>query len=102
MFCGAAGRFELPKPWGARPESVALPWAFQVRPEVGGLEVLLCKEVVGRPPLALLLKELFGREPCICEVDGGRFDESCDWRALLNVWALFPPRPKFPAGLLPP
>jgi len=29
-----AGRFELPKPCGARPRSVELPWASQVRPLV--------------------------------------------------------------------
>jgi len=101
--CGVAGRLELPNPCGARPESVALPCAFQVRPETGGLEVLLFNEFVGREPLALLLNEPFGREPCICETDGGRFDESCDCRALLNVWALlFPPRPELAAGLLAP
>jgi len=113
--CEVAGRFELPNPWGARPESVALPCAFQLRPEAGGLEALLLSELVGREPLALLLNEPFGREPlplllieplgrelCDCAADGGRLDESCDWRALLKPCALLPPRPTFPAGLLPP
>jgi hypothetical protein len=102
VVCGVAGRLELPNACGARPESVALPCAFQVRPEAGGLEALLFIELVGREPLALLLKEPFGRALCICEPDGGRFEEGCDCRALLNVCALFPPRLKFPAGLLPP
>jgi hypothetical protein len=87
--CGVAVRFVLPKPCGARPESVALPCAFQLRPEAD------CRE-------ALLLIEPFGREFCICETEGGRFDESCDCRALLNVCVVFPPRPEFPAGLLAP
>ena len=100
--CGVAVRLELPNPCGARPESVEFPWAFQVRPEDGGREALLFNELVGREPLALLLKEPFGRVPCICEADGGRFEDSCDCRELLNVWALFPPRLKFPAGRLPP
>ena len=112
--CEVAGRFELPNPCGGRPESVALPCAFQVRPEAGGLEALLLTELVGREPLALLLSEPFGREPlallneplgrefCDWTADGGRLDESCDWRGLLKPCALFPPRPTFPAGLLPP
>ena len=58
-----AGRFELPNPCGARPESVELPCAFQVRPEAGGREVLLLSELVGREPL--LLNEPFGREPLL-------------------------------------
>jgi len=112
--CGVAGRFELPNPCGARPASVALPCAFQVRPEAGGLDALLLKEPFGREPFALLFKEPFGREPlllneplgrafCDCVAEGGRLDEGCDGRALLlKPRALFPPRPKFPAGLLPP
>ena len=104
----------LPNPCGARPESVVLPCAFQVRPEeAGGLEVLLFNELLGREPLALLLNEPFGRELlllneplgrvfCGCEADGGRLDESCDCRPLLKPCAVFPPRPKFPAGLLAP
>lgn len=113
--CVVAGRFELPNPCGAWPESVTLPCAFQARPEAGGLEVLLFNELVGcEPLLLLLLKDPFGRELlllseplgrafCGCAAVGGRFDESCDCRALLMLCALpFPPRPKFPAGLLPP
>jgi hypothetical protein len=100
--CGVAGRFELPNPCGPRPESVTLPCAFQVRPEADGLEVLLFNELLGREPLALLWNDPFGRALCVWETDGGRFDESCDCRALLNVCGLFPPRPEFPAGLLPP
>ena len=84
--CGVAARFELPNPCGARPESVVLPCAFQLRPEAGGLEVLLFKELLGREPLALLLNEPFGRallllnEPlgrafCDCAADGGRLDD---------------------------
>lgn len=97
--CGAAGRFELPNPCGARPESVALPCAFQLRPEAGGLdELLLLSELLGREPFALLLNEPFGCEPlfnepfgrellllneplgrafCCCPIDGGRLDEFC-------------------------
>ena len=88
VVCEVPGRFELPKPCGARPESVELPCAFQARPEACGRE-------------ALLLKEPLGRADCDCPADGGRFDESCDCREPLKVCALFPPRPKFPAGLLP-
>lgn len=114
--CEVAGRFEMPKPCGARPESVALPWAFQVRPEAGGLdELLLLRELFGREPAALLLIEPLGREPlvlllnealgrefCDWAADGGRLDDSCDCRALLNPGALFPLWPTFPAGLLLP
>ena len=110
--CGVAERFELPNPCGARPESVALPCAFQLRPEAGGL-VLLLSELLGREPLALLLKEPFwrelsllneplGREFCDCAAEGGLLEDGCDGRTLLNLCALFPPRLKFPAGLLPP
>jgi hypothetical protein len=87
--CGVAARLELPKPCGPRPESVALPCAFQLRPEAD------CREV-------LLLIAPFAREFCICETDGGRFDESCDGRALLNPCPVFPLRPEFPAELLAP
>src|SRR5258708_17434958 len=111
--CGVAARFELPKPCGARPESVVLPCAFQLRPEAGGLEVLLFKELLGREPLALLLNEPFGRAllllneplgraPCDCTADGGRLGDCCDGRALLKPCALFPPRPTLPAGPLAP
>ncbi len=111
--CGVAARFELPKPCGARPESVVLPCAFQLRPEAGGLEVLLFKELLGREPLALLLNEPFGRAllllneplgraPCDCTADGGRLGDCCDGRALLKPCAVFPPRLTLPAGLLPP
>jgi hypothetical protein len=113
VLCGAAGRFELPKPCGARPESVELPWAFQARPEAGGREALLLKLLFGREPLELLLKEPFGREVlllnvplgrefCGCTADGGRLVENCDGRELLNPDVPFAPRPKFPAGRFPP
>lgn len=59
--CGVARRFVLPNPCGARPESVVLPCAFQLRPEADGLEVVLFNELLGREPLALLLNEPFGR-----------------------------------------
>jgi hypothetical protein len=103
--CGAAARFELPKPCGARPESVVLPCAFQLRPGAGDLEPLLFmlfSELFGREPLALLLKEPFGRAPCDCTVDGGRLDDCCEGRALLKPWAVLPPRLTLPAGLFPP
>lgn len=109
---GAAGRFELPKPCGARPESVEFPCAFQLRPEAGGLEALLFSELVGREPFALLLNEPFGRELllneplgrafCCCPADGGRFVDCRDGRTLLKRCALFPPRSKLPEGLLLP
>lgn len=109
-------RFELPNPCGARPESVVLPCAFQLRPEAGGLdELLLLSELFGRELLALLLNEPLGRELlalllnvppgrefCGCAAEGGRLDDGGDGRALLKLCVLFPPRPKFPAGLLPP
>jgi len=113
VVCEVAGRFELPNPCGARPESVALPCAFQVRPEAGGREVLLLSELVGREPFALLLNEPFGREAlllneplgrafCDCPAEGGRFDDCCDGRTLLKRCALLPPRAKLPLGPLPP
>ena len=52
------GRLELPKPCGARPESVALPCALQAR------------------------VELPERAPG-CAADEGRLAESCDWRLAL-------------------
>jgi hypothetical protein len=58
-----AGRFELPKPCGARPESVVLPCALQVR-----------EEVFAR---ADEFTEADGLEPCEA-AEGGRFAESCD------------------------
>jgi len=75
VFCGVEERFEPPKLWGARPESVELPWAFQVRPEAGGRGVLLLKLPFGRE---LLLKDPLIREFCGWPADGGRLDESCD------------------------
>lgn len=85
--CEVDGRFELPKPCGARPESVALPCAFQVRPELVGRELFVL-------PLTA---------PFACEekLAGGRFAESCDWRALFMLCVPFAPRPKLPAELLP-
>ena len=91
--CGVAERPELPNPCGARPESVLLPCAFQVRPEDCGLEALLLK--------VLLLERAACDCPCDCDAEGGRLEESCDWRELLNPCGLLPPRAEFPAGLLP-
>jgi len=73
VFVGAAaaefaGRFELPKPCGARPESVELPCALQAR-----------EEVFER---ADEFTEPDGLEPC-CMAEGGRLAESCDWRLAL-------------------
>ena len=99
MFWGTEERFEPPKPCGARPESVVLPWAFQVRPEEGGREALLLKLPLGRE---LLLKDPLIREFSGWPADGGRLDESCDCRELLKVCVEFPPRPKLPAGRFPP
>jgi hypothetical protein len=62
------GRFVLPKPCGARPESVELPCALQVR-----------EEVFGRADEFI---EPDGLEPC-CMAEGGRLEESCDWRLAL-------------------
>lgn len=64
-----AGRFELPKPCGARPESVELPCACHVR-----------EEVFER---ADEFTEPEGLEPCGV-AEGGRLEESCDWRLALN------------------
>lgn len=64
-----AGRFVLPKPCGARPESVELPCALQAR-----------EEVFGR---ADEFSEADGLEPCEAAEDG-RLVESCDWRLALN------------------
>lgn len=63
------GRFELPKPCGARPESVALPCALHAR-----------EEVLGR---ADEFTEADGLDPCTA-AEGGRLAESCDWRLALK------------------
>jgi hypothetical protein len=67
------GRLELPKPCGARPESVVLPCALQVRPEV--------------PPGRAELFTVPERAP-YGPVVGGRLVESCDWRfaLILGEW----------------
>src|SRR5262249_32978955 len=119
--CEGDGRFVLPKPCGARPESVMLPCAFQERFEVELRAPLLLNEAGGRgvftfpftPPFvreekadggrevfAFPLKEPFARAPLLNEA-GGRFVESCDWRAPLEPCGPFVPRPKLPAALLP-
>jgi hypothetical protein len=64
------GRFELPKPCGARPESVALPCAFQERPLVPERFAPL-----NDPPA-------FVRPAC---ADGGRFAFNCDMRLELML-----------------
>lgn len=64
-----AGRLLLPKPCGARPESVLLPCALQAREEV-----FECAAGFTEPDV---------REPC-CIAEGGRLAESCDWRLALN------------------
>ena len=94
----------LPKPCGARPESVALPCALQVR--VAGREVLLLNEAGGREALLLMedcgrtlleLNEPVFRAPCCEYAEGGRFAESCDWRAPLKPDMVWFGRLKFPA-----
>ena len=71
------GRFELPKPWGARPESVVFPCALHVLVELPvGRLVLLLKVPVGRPALKLDVPPV---RPG-CEADGGRFAFSADIR----------------------
>lgn len=79
-FCAGAfvGRFELPNPCGARPRSVELPCASQVRPL----------------PARLLLPAgpLVERLPGIAE--GGRFCESSRWRGVIRELEEF-------AGALP-
>ena len=64
-----AGRLVLPKPCGARPESVVLPCALHAR-----------EEVFER---ADEFAEADGLEPCAV-AEGGRLAESCDWRLALN------------------
>jgi hypothetical protein len=80
------GRFELPKPRGARPESVELPCAFQVREEAleRGDELI--------EPGVL--------EPC-CMAEGGRLEESCDWRLVPKPDEVPPDRPVPAAAELP-
>ena len=75
------GRFELPNPWGARPESVLLPCADQERmAPLGRLELLRDGELACAP--------------CCVIAEGGRLAEICAWRfafrcgwALLIEWA---------------
>jgi len=81
-----AGRFELPKPCGARPESVELPCAFQVR-----------EEVFER---ADEFTEPEGLEPC-CVPKGGRLAESCDCRLAFNADDVPPERAELLAVELP-
>jgi len=81
-----ADRFELPKPCGARPESVELPCAFHAR-----------EELFGR---ADEFTEPDGLEPC-CMAEGGRFVESCDWRLALNPDEVPPGRVVLAAVELP-
>jgi hypothetical protein len=64
------GRFELPKPCGARPESVTLPCAFHERP------------VVPERFAPLNDPELLVRPDC---ADGGRLALSCDMRLELML-----------------
>ena len=97
--CELPGRLELPKPCGARPESVTLPCAFQERFDAELRAPLLLNEAGGRE-LILPLTEPFARTPLLKEA-GGRFAESCDWRAAAKLCVLFAPPPKLPAELLP-
>src|SRR5215470_1523063 len=77
-FCAGAfvGRFELPKPCGERPRSVALPCASQVRPLPARARLLFAE----RLPFGI--------------AEGGRFCESSRCRAVI------PELPEF-AGALP-
>jgi hypothetical protein len=92
------GRFEPPNPCGARPESVALPWAFQVRAELPLREPLPdCTFPLGRfvfvgvPRSELLPENPPLRLPPAC-AEGGRFAESSDARLLLRLLcSAFPP-----------
>jgi len=68
-----AGRLELPNPCGARPESVALPCAFQLR------------------PLLPLLRAALPFCP-----EGGRLAFSCDARFALMLELLRAPNVEFP------
>lgn len=64
------GRLELPKPCGARPRSVALPCASQVRPLPARARLLFAA--------GLLVERLpFGM------AEGGRFCDSSLWRAVI-------------------
>lgn len=80
------GRFALPKPCGARPESVELPCALQAR-----------EEVFER---ADEFTEADGLEPC-CKAEGGRLEESCDWRLAPIPDGVPADRPVPAAGELP-
>ena len=95
--CVLDGRL-LPKPCGARPESVELPWALQVR--VVGRATLLFREDCGRTLLEALfeLNEPVFRAPN-CELgEGGRLAESCDSRLpfVAGNRVLVGPRPRLP------
>ena len=70
-----AGRFVLPKPCGARPESVLLPCAFQVRAD----EFARADEFT----------EADGLEPC-APAEGGRLAESCAWRPAFIAAVVLP------------
>lgn len=70
------GRFALPKPCGARPESVVLPCALHVRLELAlGRFVLLLNVPFERPAFRFAVPLRLG-----CEADGGRFALSSDIR----------------------
>ena len=74
------GRFELPNPCGARPESVVFPWAVQARTLFDGRVALLLNVPAGRPAFMF---EAPVRPGCVA--DGGRFALSCDMRLVLNL-----------------
>jgi hypothetical protein len=82
------GRLLLPKPCGARPASVELPCALQLRVLLLGRTELFTEPLLGRPEL---LTEPFGRAEFTlgapprpgCAADGGRLAESCDMRFVL-------------------
>ena len=75
------GRFELPNPCGARPESVAPPCALQFRVAVpdGRFVLLLLNVPVERPAFMFVAPVRLG-----CIADGGRLALSCDMRFVLN------------------
>src|SRR5215471_19350978 len=76
VFGEFAGRFELPNPWGARPESLLLPCADQERTApLGRLELLRDGELACAP--------------CCVTAEGGRLAESWAWRfAFRPGWVL--------------
>jgi hypothetical protein len=83
------GLFERPKPCGARPRSVVLPCADQLRVFAGRFAEL--------PTLALAPADARSLAPTPAPADGGLLLESSRWRVLIAGLMLLDAPPRLPA-----